>query len=361
MSSPPVMAVPTTMKALVYDSSGRDSMLWMNDYHIPKLSKNEVLIKVISSSLNPFDYRVAQNTSMFIGFRGKPVGSDVAGEVIAVGKNVESFAPGDKVFGWGHGLAEFAISDPTRLAKIPTGMNTADFGIYPCVSVTAYQLLHKYWLSKSGYQLRSLLVSGASGGVGSSVIQIARALGGPELKIHAVCSNKHTQYCQSLGANEAYDYMDREFEVARILPTNTVDMIVDLVSGTPEGMDYVEGAKLLLKENGKYLTLNTLSKLEYVGSWFTHFTGIEFRNKQYEFFVVDRDNSNSDLIEISSLIAQGKFKLEVAQEIMLEESKIREAFNVMQQRHMRGKIKVVVEPGSGKPQVKSSKSRRPSL
>ena len=334
----------TTMKALVYNSSGFGSMLWAPDFPVPQHGRHEVLVRVISSSLNPVDFRMVD--SGFLSVRGKPVGCDIAGRVCAVGSAVTTLKVGDFVFGWGHGLAEYAISDPTRLALVPWGLNASDFGIYPTVATTAYQLLNKHWLGKPGYQVRSILVIGASGGVGSSVVQFARAFGGPELSIFTVSSASHLEYCREIGANECFDYRDKSFEMEKILPAGSLDLIVDTVSGTPEGSNYVEAAKHLLRDSGKYVTLNTLSRLEYVGSWFTNRTGIEFRRKHHEYFIVTRDGSHSDLDEAATLIANNQYRLEIAHEVHgLEESQLREAFALLRQRHMRGKIKVTVLPG----------------
>ena len=335
-------AIPATMKALVYDSSGRDMMVWSQAMAVPHVGRNEVLVKVATSSLNPFDYRVTESTTMFMGFKGKVVGCDVAGQVMAVGSNITEFVVGDLVFGWGSGLGEYAHCDPHRIAKIPTGHSVGDFGIYPCVGVTAYQLLRKHWLMRGDVQLRNMLVIGAAGGVGSSLIQMARAIGGPEIRIHAVSSGRNEEYLRSIGANEVFNYTVPGFDVGSAMTGNTMDMIVDLVSGTPEGTEYVESAMLLLKPHGKYVTLNTLSKLEYIGTRFSQLTGIEF-HKNYDLFIVNRNHSGGDLVEVASLVASGKYSLPILKEIPLDESAIRSAMNMLKQRHMRGKIKVMVD------------------
>ncbi len=342
------MFIPTTMDALLYDSKStvHDGlyMSWDHAHPIPALGRNEVLVKAVGASLNPFDFRVSESTPMMMAYNHTPVGCDVAGEIVAVGANVEKehqFRVGDKVFGFGHGLAEFAKTDVHRICKVPTGMDVKEFGAYPCVAVTVYQLLHKYWFDRKDYQVRSVLIIGASGGVGSALIQMIRALAGPEIRIYGICSSKNTEYCKNLGANEIFDYTQTNFECAKILPGKSIDLVVDCISGTPEGQSYVGPvASSLLAPSGKYVTLNTLSKLEFVSTWFTNVTGLHFRESQYEFFVVNRDKTADHLMEIASLVSKGQLKLIIEKEIPFEEGAIRDAFSKLRSRHMQGKILV---------------------
>lgn len=334
--------VPQQMRALVYNSDAREYMSWESAFPVPDISNNEVLIKVISSSLNPFDFRVTESNSMFMGYRNSPVGCDVAGQIVKIGSHVAGFKLGDLVFGWGAGLAEFAVSDDSRIAKIPEGQTPADFGMYPCASVSALQMLNKHWLGRPGFQVSSILVIGAAGGVGSSVIQLARHFGGPELKIHAVSSQVNEKYLQSIGASAVMDYSGRDFDVATVLPQKSVDLIVDLVSGTPEGNDYVESGMLLLKPSGKYITMNTLSTLQSLSARFQQLTGTQFSNN-YDLFLVNRSGSANDLAQIANLIQSHKLKLPVAEEVQFNENSLRGAFSKLKQRHARGKFRVIVD------------------
>jgi NADPH:quinone reductase-like Zn-dependent oxidoreductase len=342
------MFVPSTMEALVYDSKSKVHddlyMSWDTTHSVPVLGRNEVLIKTESASLNPYDFRVSESTPMMMAYNHTPVGCDIAGEIVAVGTNVEKehqFRVGDRVFGFGHGLATFAKTDVHRICKIPTDSDPKIFGALPCVAVTVFQLLHKYWLDKKDFHVRSILIIGSSGGVGSALIQIIRALAGPEIRIYGICSHKNVDYCKTLGANEIFDYMQSNFDSAKILPEKSIDLVVDCISGTPEGPSYVGPiASSLLSPTGKYVTLNTLSKLEFVSTWFTNVTGLHFRESQYEFFVVNRDMTSDHLMEIASLVSKGQLKMAIEREIPIEEKVIREALHKLRLRHMRGKILV---------------------
>jgi len=347
--------LPEKMSALVHDSkSSIKDQLWMSWKHDRSISSpgtNEVTVKVKSASLNPLDYRVGESTALLMTLNNHPVGTDFAGEIVALGHNVErnhQFRVGDKVFGWGNGLAEFANVHVGRIAKIPTGLDVREMAMYPCVGVTAYQILNKYWFSRADYQVRALLIIGASGGVGSCLIQMARAHAGPEVRIYGICSGPNLEYCKKLGANEVFDYTKSNFNATNILPDQSVDIVVDLISGTPEGPNYVESvASRIMNPNGTYVTTNTLSKLEMASSWFSAMTGIQFRNSHYQFFVVGRDDCTDDLLEIASYISQGKLKLEAQEELPFDEMRIRAAYHKLKERHMRGKFLVNVESTSG--------------
>ena len=342
------MFIPATMEAMLYDSKSNVHdelfMSWDKTHPVPALGRNEVLIKTAGASLNPYDFRVSESAPMMMAYNHTPVGCDVAGEIVAVGSNVEKehqFRVGDRVFGFGHGIASYAKTDVHRISKIPTGLDPEKFGAYPCVGVTVYQLLHKYWFDRKDFQVRSILMIGASGGVGSALIQMTRALAGPEIRIYGICSLKNSEYCRSLGANEIFDYTQINFDPAKVLPEKSIDLVIDCISGTPEGTSYVGPvASTLLSQAGKYVTLNTLSKLEFVSAWFTNVTGLHFRESQYEFFVVNRDNTSDCLIEIASLISKGQLGLSIEREIPFEEHAIREAYQKLRTRHMRGKILV---------------------
>ena len=335
-----------TMKALVYNPEGLDKMTWATNFSVPEISSNEFLVKTTATSLNPFDFRVTESASMFTGYKNTPVGCDMAGTIVKIGKNVEGFQVGDKVFGWGAGLAEFCVSDPTRIAKIPPGKKPPeDFSIFPCVAVTAWQLLHKYWIAKPGFQVSSIAVMGAAGAVGSCLIQMARDLGGPELEIFALSSPKNEEYLKSIGASHFIDYSSSRFDISKsAIPEKSVDLIIDLVSGISED-NFVANAMCLIRPNtGKYITLNTLSSMEDVERKIKTLSGISL-SENYDLFMVHRIGSSRDLGEIANMVADGKLKLNIAEDLPWNEQAIRSGFNKLKLRHhARGKFRVVISP-----------------
>ena len=329
---------------MVYDAGGPNHMMWQSMAKVPHPGKNEVLIRVNSSSVNPIDYRIADSHSLFLSNRGKFVGQDVAGTIVAVGKNVIHIHNGDKVFGWGSGYAQYATCVSNQVARIPTGDTAIPperFGVMPCAAVTAHQILRKHWLDRPNVQVKSILVIGASGGVGSSLVQIARALGGPEMRIYAICSNKNMDYCKQIGASESIDYTVRDFDLSRTIPIHSLDLIVDTVSGSPEGTDYFHsGGMFLLKQSGKYVVLNSKSTMDHFRATLSRFLGFNFQKARYDLHLTRKSRSDKDLEAIAQLVSQGKFDLHVAEEVPLTETNIRRAIHNVKQRHVRGKIMI---------------------
>ena len=333
-------SVPDRMKALVYDRKGPNRMSWVSDYPVPTPSKNQVLVKVASASVNPLDYRITESGKMFHTIPKRIVGFDMAGTIVAVGRNVGSFAVGDQVFGWGPGYANYCAADVRQIARVPDGIDVEQMGIYGLVGTCAHQVLRKHWFDRPNFNVRSILIIGAAGGVGSSVVQMARAYGGPEIRIHAVASAKNGDYLKQIGANEVVDYTVRNFDIARAFPIHSMDLIVDTVSGTPESSNYVHSGKLLLKPHGKYVALNSLSKMDWFRAGWSKGCGCNVQKSHYDLFVTKQKRSDVDLQAVARLVQQGKYKLSVADEIPLLETPVRRALHNLKLRHIRGKIKI---------------------
>ena len=331
------------MKAFVYDDNGQNRMTFSNDFPAPEINENQVLVKAEAASLNPFDFRVTESESMFTGYRGSPVGCDFAGTIVQTGDNVENFEIGDRVFGWGPGLAEFVISDPSKIALIPDNMNAHDFAILPCVAVTALQLLEKHWLNKPDFQVRNIGIIGAAGGVGSALIQMAREFGGPELKIFAVSSQKNQEYLESIGATTCVDNTRSGFDMSTCMPEKSMDLIVDLVTGVPGAPCYIENGMRLIKPNtGKYITLNPLDNPEQVNEKITNIEGINLR-QNYDFFIVKTAESAPQLERIAELVKNGKLKMPIADDLQFNDQSIRSGFEKLKQsHHTRGKFRVTI-------------------
>ena len=329
--------VPVTMKAMVYDKAGTNHLAWKSDMNVPDPGVNEVLVRVASSSMNPLDYRLTDRRVL----PKRVVGHDFGGVIVAIGREVRGFVVGDQVFGWGNGYANYAVANVFEIARVPPGFSAEDMGIYGLVGTCAHQVLRKHWLEKPNFNVRNLLVIGASGGVGSSVVQMARAYGGPEIRIYALASSKNSEYVKQMGANEVADYTVRDFDIARAFPVHSMDLIVDTVSGTPEGSDYYHnGARLLLKPHGNYIALNSLSNLDWIRTFMSRFLGCSFQRSNYDLFYTQQKKSDIDLQAVARLVQQKSYRLNVAQEIPLLETPIRRALHDLKLRHVRGMIKI---------------------
>lgn len=203
------------MRAAVYRSYGPPEVLKVEDVEKPSaLADHQVLVRVRYASVNPVDYHM-RRASYFIGrlFGGltKPkqaiLGTDLAGTVEAVGKDVTRFKVGDKVFGGGVGThAEYAISGQKSLSLLPANVTFQEAAAVPVAALTALQALRDVAEIRPG---QKVLVYGASGGIGHLAVQLARALGAGE--VGAVCSTANLDWVRELGPDYVIDYTREDF------------------------------------------------------------------------------------------------------------------------------------------------------
>jgi NADPH:quinone reductase-like Zn-dependent oxidoreductase len=202
------------MKAIVYREYGLADVLRYEVTEKPLPNDNQVLIKVRASSVNPLDWHSMRGTPYLIRLGetglGKPVdprmGVDVAGEVEAVGKNVIRFKPGDAVFGASGGaFAEYAVASQRRVALKPASLTFEQAAAVPVAALTALQGLRDTGRIKAG---QKVLINGASGGVGTFAVQIAKAFGA---EVTAVCSTRNVDMVRALGADHVIDYTKEDF------------------------------------------------------------------------------------------------------------------------------------------------------
>jgi NADPH:quinone reductase-like Zn-dependent oxidoreductase len=201
----------TTMQAIVRDGYGPPDALRLEQVEKPGVTDDEVLVRVHAASLNAVDWYATTGTPWAgrpsMGLR-KPktaeIGADVAGTVEAVGKDVTEFEPGDEVFGRGLGFAEYVIAGG-RLARKPAGVTFEEAAAVPVAGITALQGLRDHGALQPGQRV---LINGASGGVGTFAVQIAKALGA---HVTAVCSTGNVEIAQSLGADRVIDYTREDF------------------------------------------------------------------------------------------------------------------------------------------------------
>ncbi len=196
------------MKAIVQHEYGRADVLRVEDVPRPEIQDCDVLVRVHAASLNPADWHFMRGSPWFLrllsgvtrpkqGVRG----IDLAGRVEAVGKKVTRLEPGDEVFGAGEGvLAEYARVDEGSLMPTPAGITHEQAAAAPLAGCTALQGLRDQGRIKSGQRV---LIIGASGGVGTFAVQIAKFLGA---EVTSVCSTKNVDLVHSLGSDHVIDY-----------------------------------------------------------------------------------------------------------------------------------------------------------
>jgi NADPH:quinone reductase-like Zn-dependent oxidoreductase len=201
------------MKAIVYTRYGSPDVLEFNDVQMPAPADNEVLVKVRAASVNPLDWHFMRGEPNFLrlmtGLR-KPkdtrLGNDASGLVEAVGKNVTQFKPGDEVFGACRGaFAEFVCATQDQLVPKPVHVSFEQAAAVPVAAITAIQGLRDQGHVKPG---QKVLVDGASGGVGTFAVQIAKSFGA---EVTAVCSPRNLEQARQIGADHVIDYTREDF------------------------------------------------------------------------------------------------------------------------------------------------------
>src|SRR2546427_933839 len=200
------------MKAIVRAKYGPPDALQFTEVEKPTPKDNEVLIKVRAASVNPLDLftmRGAPLIRLIPGLRtpkDKRLGVDVAGQVEAVGRNVTEFKSGDEVFGVSRGaFAEYACATEDKLARKPATISFEDAAAVPVAGITVLQGLRDKGRIQKGQRV---LVDGASGGVGTFAVQIAKSFGA---EVTAVCSTRNVDTARSIGADHVIDYTREDF------------------------------------------------------------------------------------------------------------------------------------------------------
>jgi NADPH:quinone reductase-like Zn-dependent oxidoreductase len=205
----------TTMKAIVQDKYGSSAVLELRDIDKPEVGDGEVLVRVRAAGVNPADWAVMgglpyiARPAPLYGLR-RPNngvrGTDVAGEVEAVGTSVTRFRPGDAVFGWCTGaFAEYASVSEAALESKPTNLTFEHAAAVPMAGFVALQAIRDHGNVQAG---QKVLVNGASGGIGTFAVQIAKSLGAD---VTGVCSTGNLDMVRSLGADRVIDYTREDF------------------------------------------------------------------------------------------------------------------------------------------------------
>jgi NADPH:quinone reductase-like Zn-dependent oxidoreductase len=223
------------MKAFALHSYGPPEHLDLTDADMPAPADDEVLVRVRATSVNPYDWHhmrgepyIARLMPGTLGLRTPKIrvlGCDMAGQVEAIGKSVTRFGPGDEVFAVlpGGGFAEYVSVPEGLLARKPENLSYEHAAAVPMAAVTALLGLHDQGRLQNG---QKVLVNGASGGVGTFAVQIARALGAT---VTGVCGSRHADLLRSLGAQEVIDYRTEDFTQNG----RRYDLVLDIAGSHP--------------------------------------------------------------------------------------------------------------------------------
>ena len=320
------------MKAIVCSSYGRPDVLEVAEVEKPALADDLVLVKVRAASVNPADWYgvagpliVRPSTGLFKP-RSDRTGIDFAGTVEAVGKDVTHVSPGDDVFGARSGaLAEYVTVRDAVVAK-PANLTFEEAAAVPVAAITALQGLRDKGQLQAGQQV---LINGASGGVGTFAIQIAKALGA---EVTAVCSTGNVEQARSLGADHVVDYTREDFTRS----DRRYDLLLDVAGGkswsqlrrvlTQDATVVIVGAqkRRLVGPIGHIVRLRVASLL---------------RGSQKAVFFIAKTN-RADMEILRELLETGKVKPVVDRKYELAETA--DAFRYLGEGHARGKVIVTV-------------------
>lgn len=325
------------MKAIVYEGFGSADILRYQDVDKPAPGENDVLIKVCAASINPLDWKMMKGgplvVRMLLGL-GKPKikrpGVDVAGIVEAAGRNVSQFKPGDEVFGTCVGaFAEYATSASafglkSALVKKPENVSFEEAASAPIAALTALQGLRDKGRMQAGHKV---LINGASGGVGTFAVQIAKVLGG---HVTGVCSARNADMVRSIGVDQVIDYTQTDFTKGG----ERYDLLLDCV-GTPS----LAACRRVLNAKGRLVMVGAPESAgAMMGRVMGGVAGSAFGMKKMLFFIA-RMNQN-DLTTVGEFLASGKVRAVIDRRYQLPETS--EAFRYAEKEHPRGKVVVTL-------------------
>ena len=323
------------MKAIVCHKYGSPNVLKLEEVQKPTPSNDEVLVKVHAASANAADWHILRADPfimrLFFGLlkpKYKILGCDVAGQVEAVGRNVKQFQPGDEVFGdisgcgWG-GFAEYVCADENALVLKPTNMSFEEVAAVPLAAVTALQGLRDKGQIQPG---EKVLINGASGGVGTFAVQIAKSFGA---EVTAVCSTRNLDMVRSIGADHIIDYHQEDF--------TKNGQCYDLILAA-NGYHLIFDYKRALSPKGIYIAVGgtgaQIFQAMFLGPWISMTGSKKMCN------LIQKPNQK-DLAFMKELLEAGKVKSVIDRRYLLSE--VAEALWYFEKRHARGKVVITLE------------------
>ena len=293
---------------------------------LPEIKEHQVLVRVHAASVNPYDFHMTQAKPWFIRLTGNGFwrpkqlvpGADFSGVVEKTGSKVTRFRPGEKVFGMRNGaFAEYGRAHEDRLAHKPAAITFEQAAAVPLAGLTAWQGLMRGGIAKG----KKVLIVGASGGIGTFAVQLARHFGAD---VTAVCSTRHVALVRSLGARTVIDYTREDY----VRSGQTFDLILDLVGSrstrqrlrvlAPDGTLVVVGGPL---RRSMLLLLTS-----------------RFSRRNICFFITE--NSRQDLQRLGELLEKGEIAPVIERTYPLEE--VPAALRYVEQGHSQGKHIIVM-------------------
>jgi len=316
------------MKAIVYTKFGPPDVLHLKEVEKPIPKDNEILVKVHAASLNAYDWRHVRANPFFMRLMGagflrpkhRILGADIAGRVEAIGRNVTQFRPGDDVFGEGSygGFAEFVCVAEKRVVPKPADLTFEEAAAVPMAGLTALQGLRDKGKIQAG---QKVLINGASGGVGTFAVQIARSFG---TEVTGVCSTAKMDLVRSIGADHVIDYTQEDV-------TNN-GQLYDLIFDNAAYRS-ISKYRRILAPGGRYVLAGG-SMGRFFQLMLMSLTGVKNMG------LMVANVNQKDLLFLIELMKAGKVKSIIDKLYPLSETA--EALRYLEDGHARGKVVITV-------------------
>jgi len=317
------------MKAMVYQDYGSPDELDLQEVEMPAVVDDSVLVKVHAASVNWHDWRFLSGTPFVARFmaggllkpKNKVLGSDVAGRVEAVGADVKQFRPGDEVFGsTRHGcFAEYVCVSEEEVVTKPANVTFEEAAAAGAAAHTALQGLRDKGRINPG---QKVLISGASGGVGTFAVQIAKSFGA---NVTGVCSTRNLDLVRSIGADQVIDYAQEDF--------TQKDQRYDLIFNVVAKRSF-SNCKRVLGPEGIYVTTEFSPVLALRGLW----SSVTSSKKMVP--LLAKPPTKEDLEYMKELLEAGKVTPVIDKRYTLGE--VPEALRYLEAGHTRGKIVITM-------------------
>jgi NADPH:quinone reductase-like Zn-dependent oxidoreductase len=321
------------VKAIVHHTYGSDDGVELREVERPVIEDHQVLLRVHASSVNPAEWYLVHGpffARIGSGLRrpkSLSIGGDVSGRVEAAGKDVTEFQPGDDVFGTSGGAwAEYAAARELRLVKKPANVSYEEAAAVPVAALTALQALRDHGKVRAG---QKVLINGASGGVGTFAVQLAKVFGA---EVTAVCSTRNVEQARALGADHVVDYTQEDFTHSG----ERHDLMLDIAGSRP----FLEFRRVLTPKAivvavGAPMSARGLGPLKHIIG--TRVTSLG-RSQSVVNFVAKI--TKEDLAFMSEQLAAGTVKSVIDRRYEL--SRLPDALRYLGEGHARGKIVITV-------------------
>ncbi|MGH2968501.1 MAG: NAD(P)-dependent alcohol dehydrogenase [Solirubrobacteraceae bacterium] len=321
------------MKAIVQDRYGSPDVLRLQDIDRPVANDDEVLVRVRAAAVNIGDWHLLRGrpyiARLVVGpFKPKQEvpGVDVAGTVEEVGRNVSRLRPGDEVFGWCKGaFAEYACASESNFLPKPVNLPFEESAAVGDSAFTALSAVRDHGRVQPGHEV---LINGASGGVGTFAVQVAKSFGA---SVTGVCSTRNAEMVRSIGADHVIDYTQEDFTKSE----RRYDVMLDLVASRS-----LSDCRRALTARGTYVLVGVAD----MGRWFglarqlTVLSSSPLVRQRMRVFIVK--HNRDDLAVLKELVEGGKVAPVVDRRYKLRE--VPEALRYQGEGHTRGKIVIAV-------------------